>query len=112
MGEYVAADLCCRNAPGGALRSPGGVSRSRPPNFLEPVTARAHALSIVAVRSYIPPMGERETRAGTVALVGLPNAGKSSLLNRLLDSKLSIVTPLAQTTRERVVGSTAATACR
>ena len=49
-------------------------------------------------------MGESETRAGTVALVGLPNAGKSSLLNRLLDSKLSIVTPLAQTTRERVVG--------
>jgi len=49
-------------------------------------------------------MDESETRAGTVALVGLPNAGKSSLLNRLLDSKLSIVTPLAQTTRERVVG--------
>ena len=42
------------------------------------------------------------TRAGTVALVGLPNAGKSSLLNRLLGSKLSIVTPFAQTTRERV----------
>ena len=49
-------------------------------------------------------MDQSETRAGTVALVGLPNAGKSSLLNRLLDSKLSIVTPLAQTTRERVVG--------
>lgn len=45
-----------------------------------------------------------ETRAGHVALVGLPNAGKSSLLNALLGSKLSIVTPFAQTTRERVVG--------
>jgi GTP-binding protein Era len=44
------------------------------------------------------------TRAGTVALVGLPNAGKSSLLNRLIGTKLSIVTPRAQTTRERVVG--------
>lgn len=44
------------------------------------------------------------TRAGTVALVGLPNAGKSSLLNRFLGSKLSIVTPFAQTTRERVIG--------
>jgi GTP-binding protein Era len=44
------------------------------------------------------------TRAGTVALIGLPNAGKSSLLNQLLGEKLSIVTPLAQTTRERVVG--------
>jgi GTP-binding protein Era len=49
-------------------------------------------------------MADIETRAGTVALVGLPNAGKSSLLNQLLGSKLSIVTPLAQTTRERVVG--------
>lgn len=46
----------------------------------------------------------KETRAGHVALVGLPNAGKSSLLNALLGSKLSIVTPFAQTTRERVVG--------
>lgn len=39
-----------------------------------------------------------------VAIVGLPNAGKSSLLNVLLGTKLSIVTPAAQTTRERVVG--------
>lgn len=45
-----------------------------------------------------------ETRAGTVALVGYPNAGKSSLMNRMLEQKLSIVTPLAQTTRERVLG--------
>jgi GTPase len=45
-----------------------------------------------------------ETRAGYVALVGYPNVGKSSLMNRLLDQKLSIVTPLAQTTRERVMG--------
>lgn len=44
------------------------------------------------------------TRAGYVALVGYPNAGKSSLMNRLVDQKLSIVTPLAQTTRERVLG--------
>jgi GTPase len=48
--------------------------------------------------------GSPPTRAGLVALVGFPNAGKSSLLNRLLDQKLSIVTPRAQTTRERVVG--------
>jgi GTPase len=45
-----------------------------------------------------------ETRAGYAALLGFPNAGKSSLLNRLLEQKLSIVTPLPQTTRERVVG--------
>ncbi|HEY0020975.1 MAG TPA: GTPase Era [Longimicrobium sp.] len=45
-----------------------------------------------------------ETRAGYVALVGYPNAGKSSLMNQLVEQKLSIVTPLAQTTRERVLG--------
>jgi GTPase len=44
------------------------------------------------------------TRAGHVALVGRPNAGKSSLLNRLLDEPLSIVTAKAQTTRRNVVG--------
>lgn len=44
------------------------------------------------------------TRAGIVALVGKPNAGKSTLLNRLLGQKLSIVSPKPQSTRERVVG--------
>jgi GTP-binding protein Era len=49
-------------------------------------------------------MPSNSTRAGTVALIGMPNAGKSSLLNQFLGAKLSIVTPFAQTTRERVVG--------
>jgi GTPase len=44
------------------------------------------------------------TRAGLVAIVGMPNAGKSSLLNEFIGTKLSIVSPAAQTTRERVVG--------
>ncbi len=44
------------------------------------------------------------SRAGSVALVGRPNAGKSTLLNRLLREKLAIVSDKPQTTRHRLVG--------
>ena len=43
------------------------------------------------------------TRCGFVAILGAPNAGKSTLLNRLAGAKLSIVSPKAQTTRFRVL---------
>lgn len=49
-------------------------------------------------------MNEPQQRCGLVAVVGAPNAGKSTLVNALVGQKVAIVSPKAQTTRTRLLG--------
>lgn len=51
-------------------------------------------------------MSEELTRCGYVAVIGVPNAGKSTLINTLVGAKVSIVSSKVQTTRARVLGLT------
>src|SRR4029450_250464 len=49
-------------------------------------------------------MSEAPTRAGFVAVIGAPNAGKSTLVNAIVGQKVAIVSAKAQTTRARLMG--------
>ena len=49
-------------------------------------------------------IAEYPTRCGFIAVIGAPNAGKSTLVNQLIGAKVSIVSPKVQTTRTRVTG--------
>lgn len=50
------------------------------------------------------PKKENKHRSGIVALVGRPNVGKSTLMNHMIGDKVSIITPVAQTTRNQIRG--------
>ena len=49
-------------------------------------------------------MENQSTRCGFIAVIGAPNAGKSTLVNQIIGAKVSIVSPKVQTTRTRVTG--------
>jgi GTPase len=55
-------------------------------------------------RTLATPIPPSSTRCGLVAVVGAPNAGKSTLVNALVGQKVAIVSPKAQTTRTRLMG--------
>ena len=49
-------------------------------------------------------MEQSSFRSGFVSIIGKPNVGKSSLMNKLMGENISIITPKAQTTRHRIMG--------
>src|SRR5512142_1892203 len=91
------------------LRSRGRGRVGRRRHLIKTPPHIAVAFCFPPMTAPLPPSPQRQipstmTRAGIVTVAGKPNAGKSTLLNRLVGEKLSIISPKPQSTRDRVVG--------
>ena len=105
-GSRPSAAICCRISAG-CRRSASGsrstVSASRCSTPSAAASTRSGSASSPP-RQRCERAGDAIMKFGFVSLIGRPNAGKSTLLNRLVGTKLAIVSDKPQTTRTRILG--------
>ena len=104
--EYEVVD---RSGPDHAARSPFGSACTNVGEVEATASSKQEAETEAAARelfmeSEVRSRAEAMTRCGVVAVIGAPNAGKSTLVNQLVGQKVAIISAKAQTTRARLLG--------